>query len=526
MSLIEKEVNGEGRSVTRRPLQLWLLGLVVFAVGCALFSRDLHFSWHYHSDEGGKIEQIQQGARNFNHPLLMLHLTEGILAFGGDKNYPHDVVMAGRRAAVVAMALACAAFAVSVGIARGPLWGAVLGLLLLAHPATYSYARFFKEDPFLMAGLAVSLLGIALAGPKHRRSSWILLGLGLGITLGGKYIGVLWWPFLLAAYAASVPEPRPRWRGFLGALLLGSGVFLLIQLPGLLQPDAALGAISMEITKATDPGRVSDKGSASFPVYWKLISRPPYLLLGGVALAGLGLAVWRRKWVWFWCALPFWVYFLVIGFATKEAARYLLPWQVGICVSAVVVVSVLGEAVAGSRFLSGRRFQSLAGFVVATAFLAAILPELLDLRQRAVEEFLNQRHRLEFFDRLRQELPADAVIAYGARVGLVDPAYPEQYPANVPYLPQRVSFQAHPWDYRSAAGFRAAGFTHFVSSEEFDRMERTTKQEGKLTFFRDFRANTRVLFQSGRGAGKTQFPMRLTLHELPPPPGMRAKSRD
>lgn len=512
MSVPETNLRADGTNA-RRLLAICLLGLGVFAAACALFSRDLNFSWHYHSDEGGKIVQIQQGARNFNHPLLMLHVVEGILAFAGDKEYPHTVVMAGRHASVVAMALACALFAVSVAIARGPLWGAVLGVLLLAHPATYSYSRFFKEDPFLMAGLAVGILGIALAGPKNRRSAWIVLGIGLGVTLGGKYIGVLWWPFLLAAFAASVPDPKPRRQGFVGALALGAVTLLLIQLPGLLQPDAALDAIKLEITKATDPSRVSDKTSASFPVYWKLISRPPYPLLGGIALAGIVLALWRRRWAWVWCALPFWVYFVVIGFATKEAARYLLPWHVGICLSAVVTVSLLADGLAHSRFLSGTRFHRLVGVIFAAGFLASVTPDLLDERERAVRESLNQRHRLEFFDRLRHELPADAVIGYGSRVGLVDPAYPEQYPDNVPYLPQTVRFEANPWDYRSAAGMRAAGITHFVTSEEFDRVERATKQEGKQAFIRDFRANTRVVFTSERG-GKSQFPMRLTLHEV------------
>ena len=513
MSAPATEIRAEKKMAERLPA-VCLLGLVVFTAACVLFSRELGFSWHYHSDEGGKIVQIQEGARNFNHPLLMLHVVEGILAFAGDKEYPHTVVMAGRHASVVAMALACALFAISVAIARGLLWGAVLGVLLLAHPATYSYSRFFKEDPFLMAGLAVGLLGIALAGPKQRRSSWIVLGIGLGVTLGGKYIGVLWWPFLLAALAAAVPDPKLRRQSSLGALALGACIFLVIQLPGLLQPDAAFDAIKLEITKATDPSRVSDKTSASFPVYWKIISRPPYPLLAVIALAGLLFAPWRRRWAWFWCALPFWVYFVVIGFATKEAARYLLPWHVGICLSAVVMVSVLADGLARSRYLSGTRFHRLAGIIFAAGFLALILPDLLDERERAVRESLNQRHRLEFFDRLRQELPADAVIGYGSRVGLVDPAYPEQYQEKVPYLPQKVRFEANPWDYRSAAGMCEAGITHFVTSEEFDRVERVTKQEGKLAFIRDFRANTRVLFSSDRG-GKSQFPMRLTLHELP-----------
>jgi hypothetical protein len=444
----------------------------------------------------------------------MLHLVQGTLALGGDVDSPHAVVMAGRWVSVVGMAFTCALFAVSMAIVAGPLWGAVLGVLLVTHPESFHCARFFKEDPMMMGGLAVCLLGLALSGPENLRSSWVLFGLGLGLTIGGKYIGILWWPFFLAAFAARVPQKKERRRGLMKAMLLGLGFFLLIQLPALLRPGALVDALRLEIIKATGPGPADGDTGSSFPFYWKMISRSPYLFLGGLSLAGIAIAIWKRQWAWFWCAASFWMYFIVLGSATKEASRYLLAWHFGVCLTAVMTVSAITGVAACSRWFEGKPWRWALPFGLAIAFLATTAPELWETRNRALEASRNHQHRKDFFDYLRHHLPADAVIGYGSRVALVDPAYPEQYSSDIPFLPQRVRFEPHPWEYRTAAGLRDAGITHFVTSEEFDRMERASKQEGKQKFFKDFRANTRVLHVSERGK-KTQFPMLLTLHELP-----------
>ncbi|MFM7182806.1 MAG: hypothetical protein ACKO2G_15265 [Verrucomicrobiales bacterium] len=500
----------------KNTLATWLLAIVVFASGCYLFSRDLNFSWHHHADEGGKILQIQHGERNFNHPLMMLHLVDGVLALGGNVDSPHAVVMAGRHVSVVAMAFACALFTAAITMVRGPLWGVVLGVLLLAHPEVFSVARFFKEDPIMMAGLSVCLLGLALAGPENRASSWLVLGLGLGLTIGGKYIGVLWWPFFLAAFAARIPERKPRRRALLKTTLLGLGTFLLIQLPALMQPGALADALSLEITKATGPGPSDGDSSSSFPFYWKMIDRSPYLLLGGLSLAGIIIAAWKSQWSWFWCAISFWAYFIVLGCATKEASRYLLAWHCGVCLSAVATVSIIAERIGRSRLIGGGRWALLIGFIFAIGFLRETATELWKIRDGLVESSRNHRHREDFFDYIRQQLPPDAVIGYGSRVALVDPAYPEQYPATIAFLPQQVRFLPRPWEYNTVAGLRSAGFTHYVTSEEFTRMEKATQQAGKQEFFTDFRAHARVLHTSERGT-KNLFPMRLTLHELPAP---------
>ena len=508
------------RAIGRSLPSLLLPALLVFVAGCWLFSRDLGFSWHFHADEGGKILQIQHGERNFHHPLLLLHLTGTTLGILGNPADPHDIVLAGRWVSVAAMAAACAIAVAALALVRGPFWGVALGVLLLAHPATFTYARFFKEDPLLLAGLSVCLLGLALAAAGRWRPGWITLGIGLGLGIGGKYVGALWWPFFLAALAGLAGKPGQRRTGLAGALLLGLGLFALIQLPGWIRPGAVADALADEVAKATRPGRVTGDTTPTYQLYWKSIARPPHLFLAATALAGMAAAAWKRRWPWFCAGLSCWVYLAVLCTATKEADRYLLPWHFGICISSVAFIAACADALGppiARRFLRpGFPSGMAAGALCALPFFAATLPDLLAARKTAVESFRNHRHRTALFDFLRENLPADALVIYGTRVGLPDPAYPRQYPPDIAFLPQRVRFEPWPWEFRSAANMRAQGITHFVTSEEFDRMEKSSKREGKREFFKDFRAHSRVVFSSERG-GRSQFPMRLKVHEILPP---------
>ena len=495
----------------RRPLVVWLVALAVFLAALPWFSRDLGFSWHFHADEGGKIAQVQMGERNFHHPLLMLHCVQGVVALTGANSSPHAIVLAGRWVAVVAMALACALLVAAVGMSHGAGWGLVLGVLLLLHPACFTYAHYFKEDPMLLAGLALAILGVAVAGQGGRgwRRGCLITGCGLGLALGSKYIGIVWWPFVLAALAAHAPVPQARRAGWLLAFGLAVAIVLIIQLPAFVHAGQFTAAVSSEVTKATKDSVGAEDSGSVVQIYWAGMRRMPLVAFAALALAGTVVAAGFRRWPAFWLGLSSWGYLAILCAATKEADRYLLPWHVAVTVATVVIIAAICRSI-GTRL---RGYWRVLPAVVALALLVDVASDLRDLQKIAVNGFRNMDRRVDAIEFIRKELPAGAVVFYGTRVGLVDPAYPEQYPAALAMLPQQVRYVPEPWTYGTVAGMRAAGATHYLVSEEFERAERMSRIEEKQAFFRDFRQHAKLIQQFKRGS-KSQFPMRLSLYDL------------
>ncbi|HEV8184925.1 MAG TPA: hypothetical protein VGP40_03145, partial [Chthoniobacterales bacterium] len=49
--------------------------MALLALAFAIYTRHNDFSFSYHPDEFTKVEQVQNGTRNFHHPLLLLTAT-------------------------------------------------------------------------------------------------------------------------------------------------------------------------------------------------------------------------------------------------------------------------------------------------------------------------------------------------------------------------------------------------------------------------------------------------------------------
>jgi hypothetical protein len=125
-------------------------------------------------------------------------------------------------------ALAVAALALSLAKLRGPLWGALGGLVLLGTPCFSVFIANQQSDVPLAAYfvIAAALLAFALEDPRRPRTLFLLSGVAAGLGAWTKNEGLLYAGCLFAALLWRLRQARaPLWfaAGFLpfGALLAG-----------------------------------------------------------------------------------------------------------------------------------------------------------------------------------------------------------------------------------------------------------------------------------------------------------------
>src|SRR5687767_1892359 len=169
-----------------------LLFIGVFAVGVALFTRRNDFPFHYHPDEPGKVGQLIKGKRNFHHPMWMMNSADParrVTLWGEAKKDPQKVVMVGRWVTAAAAALAAAALALLATRIYGLLAGVAVGALTVVNPLLYELAHYFKEDPYLAAGIALTCLALHRAATHPDARGLALLGAACALAAAGKFVG-------------------------------------------------------------------------------------------------------------------------------------------------------------------------------------------------------------------------------------------------------------------------------------------------------------------------------------------------
>lgn len=204
---------------------LALLLAVVFGLAAfLLYTRHNDFPEHYHWDESTKVSQAMDGSTpwNFNHPLLLLE-TGRLFWKVQQASVPHapaadlqerrlNVAIAGRTASAALAAIGVAALALTGYLAQGFVGLLLTGLIVALCPPLLIYAHYFKEDPALVSGVMVAILGARLLFSAqrawHQALAAAVLGLGCAMAVSGKYVGgVMLLPALLALGMA--PALRP-----------------------------------------------------------------------------------------------------------------------------------------------------------------------------------------------------------------------------------------------------------------------------------------------------------------------------
>ncbi len=172
--------------------------LLLWAACFGLYTR--HYDVlpaRYHPDEPGKAAQIIEDDRNFNHPLLMLEVTQWAVAWSDTPREEEAVTQVGRLVIAGMAATAIVAFALIGFTLRR--WPGFIGVGIVAAlcPPWIMYAHYFKEDPALVMGLAVSLLGLTWFWRGRCTPALVLAGIGCGLAVSGKYVGLIALPWVL-----------------------------------------------------------------------------------------------------------------------------------------------------------------------------------------------------------------------------------------------------------------------------------------------------------------------------------------
>ncbi|MDB6136563.1 MAG: hypothetical protein JWM59_4806 [Verrucomicrobiales bacterium] len=438
---------------------LLILVLCVFGVGLGMFTRYNGFKFYYHPDEPGKVRQLVNGTRNFNHPMLMLTTVDTVrklmLDEAGQRNY-QTVVVVGRWATAASAALTAAALALLAAWHYGLLAGVLTGMLTLSNSLLFQLAHYLKEDPWLTAGIAVSAVTLYAFQRKPDTKRLCLLAVATGLTAAAKYVGIALLPMVLFAVwrlsAAAGSRQRRVWLGQL--LLISALVWLILNHWIFITPGVFRESLGGEVGKAYENNRQGQWVSLI-----KYINTQREIGGWWTPILSLLWLVWavfnaRRVTAAEWLLGGVSMFYLVVFiFTPKDAARYYLP----------VAVAFSYFAVAGVMVWSGQ-FRRRTVFWAGVALVLGAVAIQAQVLRREWKGY-KQDNRVMLEDYIARHLPASAVIAQDDVVALPDPSLRDgRGDNNRRMLPQRIMGSKLVAGMGDAAQLRSMGVTHVALS--------------------------------------------------------------
>jgi 4-amino-4-deoxy-L-arabinose transferase-like glycosyltransferase len=454
-------------SAPRFALLLAILGLAGWLL-CGLWAD---FPYFYHTDEPGKVRQLAENTRNFNHPLLMLESAALAARATATPAGPQPLVELGRSLSAAFCALAAVLLAWTVSRRSGIATGLLAGALLLVQPDVQEYARYFKEDPALLFGCAACFAAMAWFAEAPSATRAALLGAAVALAASAKYVGAIMlvpalWVCLAQAFrptdASGTAPPPTRWSQpawfALGLILVLAAVNARL----LLDWDAFRASLQRETTLVLEGQAGITKSIPHGGFFERLLKRSSHLL--PLCLAGLW-AAWQGRRArgggpLMLLALSPALLALLLAFSTKDSGRYFLPASLGIAATAALGTGWLAQRARESRRLA--LFAALA-VVALGASAARAWPYLDGFRHDA---------RRELFAWINENLPAGSRIAQGPKVCLPDHngRFADGWHLALPPGVTVKSAKLLPDLAPDPAALAAAGFTHAaLASDEFQR---------------------------------------------------------
>jgi hypothetical protein len=451
-------------SVHRSNWSAWLMAAVLFTFTLALHTRHNDFPFSYHPDEGGKVGQIILGSRNYHHPLLLLSVTDVISRVAFIPRQPQAIVETGRWVSAAFAAGAVAALALLAWLYYGALAGWGAGLVIALQADLFEMSHYFKEDPALAFGLALSLLAAHVWWRSPSRRTLRFLAIACGLAAAGKYIGVAALAFALPLViwhqASDAALPRPaRLKLFALAFVL---TFLAANVPlfatKLSSPFRSIGnemhgvagghrGLTRKVPHADYLRALKDK-----------LPLPVAILSAAYALTLLATA--RRRTPPEWATLLFPIgYLAMISCSPKVADRYLLPVSI-----LLPLLGALGAAEIGHTFSSpdSRPRKVLGAFVAAGLLVWMIRAEAPEFR-RSYAGFQHD-DPTAVAEWIKTNLPLDAVVAEDHRVNL-SATKAEGISTNA-RVPQKVLDANFAPDLGTLDELRAKGVTHVAMCKQ------------------------------------------------------------
>jgi len=498
-----------------------LFTVALLALAFAIYTRHNDSSFSYHPDEFTKVEQVQNGTRNFHHPLLLLTATNWLKELARQELDCQAIVQLGRSCSAFFAATAVAAFS-WLGFYRFGLRGAiVVGILMLLQARPYELAHFMKEDCALLVGIALAFALVDAFWRRPNRLRAILLGAATALAMSGKYVGIVMLVPALAVVVArcNLLPLRLGLSAFAGALLV---VFALVNFPAVTSFPAMLNGLNGELQRLNSRSDIEFHFS---PFGWvrSFLELSYLLLLFFATHVIVCFRSWRsRSWPdLLLTGFPL-AFGLLLSFSSKQSGRYVQPMT--------VVAALVGVIGALELFRSARAHRIR--WAQRLIIIALICSGLYDLGRTALLDRGFQRdHRSELIAWIGQNLPADAIISADDRVRLPADRRAGEPPrfCEVPPLPQKVRVAVFAADLGSLEEMRAAGVSYVAVAEgRYDVFfkKRSSGAPGKEDLFERRREFYRRLFQEGRlvwsrntGHIGTLNPG-LRLYQISPPPGL------
>jgi len=503
-----------------------LLGL--FAGLLCFYTAHNSYPFFYHTDEPGKVRQVIDGTRNFHHPLLLISATDLATRALHIERTDQNVVVVGRWVSAVCAALAMAGVAVLVARRAGLVAGVTAEVLAGLHPVIFQSAHVMKEDCALLFGIVWAFCALDSFCARERISALVLTSIGCGVAVSGKYIGVLM--LITAAVVVAIqsqgdrcshgPVARhgvdaPQGRGYSALttlvmrllVLVAAAVitFAILNFQALLRPSFAFVAAGTEFDHMRHLGKAHLLQTNYLP---KLVRRAGIPTLIAVAVCVWMLIVRRRRATTEWTMLGFsaaWL--LLLSFTPLSKDRYLLP----------VLTLFFALAIIGLRWFlewigeRAPRLPQLSILLLCCAGLAAVyLPKTFALQR----EFATDS-RKQMIGWIRQNLPADAVIAHESRI------WPPPGATGVDgdfFIPQRrIEAQQFASEFQNIENLRALGATHVVVLGKFyrDLLEgaEVVPVRAEPQFYRALDDRAKLVWRVERGQDLYTHP-ELSVYEL------------
>ena len=447
-------------------MRLWLWSLSLFSATLTLHTRHNTFPFYYHQDEPGKVEQVL-GIRpwNFHHPMLLLSTTKLVAS---NARTEQTVVEAGRWVSATFTAGAVVALSLLGYVWRGWLVAILTGITLLLHHQLFELSHYLKEDPALLFGIAIALLGAHVFARKPGTAAALLLGTGCGLAISGKYLGVVSLLFAVPVLWRTQAHGRPRIAA-LSAMLL---VLVAVNFPLLRDPATFIHSVSHETEQIVE-GHGKMTQSVPHTRYWNVFlanTTPAMWLLLLVLL--WSCARHRREWRtldWITLAFPF-ALAIALSFSPKDNDRYFLP-----ATAIFTLLSAVGVVEVARHFDERKRIVEI---IAGTLLVLAQLPSWTANRGGLIKywQAFQSDDNAELVAWLRTNTAPAAIIAKDEKIRLPE-VRRHGIALPVALLPNQILSKEYVADLsksKSIDGLRAMGVSYIlITDNTYKTFERT-----------------------------------------------------
>ncbi len=500
--------------MTSRGSTVGWVHLALFIALVGLFTQDNRFPFYYHPDEGGKLEQLLESKLNFHHPLLMLNsvaIGAGLplpatldrqeykraVAAGRYSMSRQDLVIVGRTVNACFAAGAIVTLSLLAWFTHGWVASLLMVPLLVVGTDLIVYARYLKEDPSLLFGLAVVFLALWNCERRLTPGSAGCLGIACGLAASGKYVGICALAFALPTLwflqrrtwpRGETTNSRTIWTFFAASFF---GTMLLVNLQflwGILSFKEGMSSEFEKLAQSQDGLTRQVPHALQWKALWASTALPA---LACAALAPLAHVLAFRKAPPVWTITLFifpWAYCGMLSFSSKAALHYLLPCQLFVQANAGLTLAALVGAKRTDRLLPIGRGGLAFVWLIRTGAGAALLASILVPEWKAFHLArlgFRQDNRLEMVQFIAAHVPPDSVIAHDKKAKLPnDPRRPAEdvYSVKMPQEVRSVGGLGFISDLGELDTLRdQMGITHLVVCEtDFGRFFRGTKTSARV----------------------------------------------